>query len=335
MNLLFLLAAAGYCASPSKQDFPYIAKAGAFLAGLDKNQLAKALLPFEDDARTAWAYTPGARAGITLKELAPVQRNRAMDLLQASLSESGYRKAEAIRADLEAHLRVIENNPGRDPEMYYFVFFGRPASNAKWAWRYEGHHLSLSFTFLDGNLIASTPQFMGSNPAEVLTGPRKGLRVLGEEEDLGRKLVKSLSQEQRRAAVLSDVAPAEIVTSNLRKAGMLEDKGVRMLNLSNSQATLLKSLVKVIADVQKPAQAKVRLAKIEKAGWNKVRFAWMGGTEPGQGHYYRIQGPTFLIEYDNTQNGANHIHTVWRDFEGDFGRDALLEHYQKAEHHRR
>lgn len=309
-------------------------KAQALLALLPDAKKQRLLLLFESDARLSWAYTPGRRPGLAFRELEPNEQKAALELLRSALSETGYEKAEAIRTKIEPALREIENNPGRDLGLYYYTFFGQPSETGKWGWRYEGHHLSLSFTYLDGKIVSTTPQFLGSNPADVSDGPSKGTRVLAREEDLGRELVKSLSDKQRITAILSESAPADLLTANVRRASMQEDKGIAYGELTDDQRRLLKTLVQTYAAVQRPEQEKRRLEKIEKSGWDKLKFAWMGGLEKGQGHYYRIQGPTFLIEYDNTQNRANHIHSVWRDFNGDFGLDALAEHYRTVEHHR-
>jgi len=309
-------------------------RAEAFLAALAESKRDRLVLPFESDARLSWAYTPGPRPGLAFRELGPEEQTAALALLRASLSESGFEKVETIRTKIEPALRDMENNPGRDLGLYYYMFFGKPTVKGKWAWRYEGHHISLSFTYLDGRIVSTTPQFLGSNPADVPGGPSKGTRVLAKEEDLGRDFIKSLSEKQKGEAILSDHAPAEILTSNLRKAAIQEDKGISFSSLSDEQKRKLQELVTLFSSVQMPDQAKARLDKIEKSGWSKLKFAWMGSLEKFEGHYYRIQGPTFLIEYDNTQNHANHIHTVWRDFEGDFGMDALAEHYRTSEHHR-
>jgi hypothetical protein len=222
----------------------------------------------------------------------------------------------------------------RDPELYYFTVFGEPSARGPWSWRYEGHHASLNWTIVDGALAASTPQFLGANPADVLEGPRKGTRALAAEEDLGRALVKSLSPARRAQAVVSDTAPRDILTGNSRQAAVQDDKGIAYRDLTAEQQGLLLSLIQEYASAHPVAVAQARLARV-KAGLDGVKFAWMGGLEKRQGHYYRIQGPTFLVEYDNTQNGANHIHCVWREFKGDWGKDLLAEHYRTAPHHAR
>lgn len=304
------------------------------MAMLDSKQRESAVMAFEHSARTTWSYVPGVRKGIPLKVLGDRQKMSALRLLQASVSESGYKKVDAIRREIEDVLRELEGNSGRDPELYYVSIFGEPGHGGVWAWRFEGHHVSLNFTFVDGRMVATSPQFLGSNPAEVRSGPRKGTRVLAKEEDLARRLLTALDDQQRNVAIIASTAPADIVTSNQRQTSILEATGLEVSRMTDRQRAMLQELVQVYSSVQLPEQAKARLSKIDKAGWGRVRFAWMGSIEPGAGHYYRIQGPTFLIEYDNTQNNANHVHTVWRDFSGDFGRDALKEHYRTAKHHR-
>jgi len=307
--------------------------AAAFLSSLDAEQKQKAQMPFNSEERLNWHYVPMERKGLHYKAMSEEQKRAAQALLLVSLSKSGYGKIEAIRK-LELVLKEIENGKGpvRDPDLYYFAIFGEPDSKGAWGWRYEGHHVSLHWTSIKGKVVASSPQFLGSNPAEVRSGPQQGTRVLKAEEDLGRALVKSLTPEQRTAAVLSETAPSDIVTAATRKAAILEDKGVAYSALNKEQQGILLTLVQEYANVQIAEIAKQRLDAVKKAGMESVKFAWMGGVEKGQGHYYRIQGSTFLIEYDCTQDKANHIHSVWRDFNGDFGADLLALHYHTADH---
>ena len=307
---------------------------GAFLATLDPAQKSRVVFPFNSEERFRWFYTPVSRKGIPLKELNATQQKAALALLRAGLSEKGYSKAETIRK-LEDVLRELEHakGPTRDPDLYFFSFFGEPTAVGAWGWRYEGHHCSQNWTIVNGKSIGSSPQFFGANPAEVREGPMKGTRVLSAEEDLGRSLVKSLSTSQRAEAVLNASAPADILTSNQRKAAIQEDKGVAYSTLSEDQQGTLLALIEEYLAAQPPAQSRQRLDRIRQVGFDQIKFAWMGGLEKGQGHYYRVQGSTFLIEYDNTQDDANHIHCVWRDFNGDWGEDLLAEHYRNSPHH--
>ncbi len=161
----------------------------------------------------------------------------------------------------------------------------------------------------------------------------KGTYVLRAEEELGRELAKSLSAEQRAAGILSEHAPPDILTTNQRHAAIQDNRGIAYGSLNPSQQGMLLSLIGDHASVQRDELVRERLARIRKSGLDSVKFAWMGGLEAGQGHYYRIQGPSFLIEFDNTQDGANHIHSVWRDFKGDWGLDVLAAHYEHSPHH--
>src|SRR5947209_6969437 len=262
------------------------------------------------------------------------QRALAHALLASGMSQKGYVKAVTIMS-LDQVLKDVEQGKGptRDPELYYFTIFGTPGGNQAWGWRVEGHHVSLNFTIVDGKGTAATPAFLGANPAEIREGPRKGLRVLGEEEDLGRKLIKSLNDDQRKTAIFDKEAPKDILTFNARKAMIEKPAGVHYSELNDDQKKILVELVGDYADRHRPDIAGNDLKRINAAGWDKVQFAWAGGLEPGEKHYYRVQGPTFLIEFDDTQNNANHIHSVWRDLTGDdFGEDLLLEHYQQNKH---
>jgi Protein of unknown function (DUF3500) len=305
------------------------AAANLLIAALTPEQKKMATFALEDGHRTEWFYVPLARKGIPLKQLSPSQRALALGLLHAALSEAGYDKASRI-IELEKVLAILEKNPARrDPELYYFSVFGTPAPSGTWGFRVEGHHLSVNFTVVRGTLVATTPEFMGANPAEVrLAGPFRGRRVLHAEEDLARELMRSLDPRQREKALLAGAAPDEIVTRNQPRVAPLPAAGIAARALTPAQTEMLRKLLGEYAGRLPAELATRRLARIEKAGWGEVHFAWAGGLDRGAPHYYRMQGPTFLIEYDNTQNDANHVHTVFRDFEDDFGRDLLREHYQ-------
>ena len=312
-----------------------VTAARAFLDSLSPELKQKAQFPIDADERFTWFYTPVPRKGVTLKEMNETQRAAAMNLLRAGFSQKGYSKAETIRA-LEDVLAEIEKNPTRrDKELYYFTIFGEPGAKSTWGWRYEGHHLSHNWTVVNGNALATTPQFFGANPAEVRTGPKQGLRALAAEEDLGYELIQSLDETQRQAAIVDPKAPNDILTTNSKEAAIQEDRGLAYAQMTKAQQALLVKVIEENASAHPEAIARERLAKVRAAGFEKVKFAWMGSLEKGHGHYYRVQGPTFLIEFDNTQNNANHIHLVWRDFKGDWGRDLLADHYKTAAHHDR
>ncbi len=306
--------------------------ANDFLNALKPEQQAKASFDLKSDERENWHFIPKPRNGLPLKEMTAPQRKLAHSLLKSGLSGRGYGKVTNIMS-LELVLFDMENkSPKRDPEMYYVSVFGKPGADKPWGWRVEGHHISINFTIADGKNILVTPSFLGSNPGEVKEGPRKGVRVLGSEEDLGRKLLQSFSPEQKSVAIFSTDAPKEVITGNKRKVSALEVTGLPQTKMTKEQSALLMKLIKEYLTRYRSEIAKEDLAKIEKTGVDKIYFAWAGGEKRGDPHYYRIQGPTFLMEYDNTQNNANHVHAVWRDFENDFGEDILRRHYEQSPH---
>jgi len=307
--------------------------ANTFLASLSPEQKSKATFEFKGDERYDWHFVPRERKGISLKELTPAQRPLAHALLNSGLSQRGYASAVTI-ISLEQILKEIEGGrgPARDPELYFVQVFGSPGPKGAWGWRFEGHHLSLNFTVVEGRAVAGAPNFFGTNPGEVRDGPRKGLRVLGAEEDMGRKLVMSLDDSQRKTAIFSADAPKDIITGNARKAQIEGKQGLPFMQLTPPQRQQLAALVELYANRLRGEMAGQDLRRIADKGWDQVVFAWAGGTELRQPHYYRVQGPTFLIEYDNTQNNANHVHSVWRDLENDFGEDALRKHHEQHAH---
>jgi hypothetical protein len=332
-----LLALTGpLSARPARAHAPaedMVEAARAFLAALAPDQRSKATFSFADQERKNWHFVPRARQGLPLKEMSPPQQQLAYALLQSPLSHRGFLKSLHIMT-LEQILHELEGNGNlqRDPELYYFSIFDEPSTDRTWGWRVEGHHLSVNFTVVDGHDIVSTPSFFGSNPAEVRQGPRRGLRVLGAESDLGRKLVQSLTAEQQEKAIVATEAPRDIINGPDRTAQTLEPMGLPASQMSQSQTETLEQLVKEYVHRLRPELARRDLQRIAEAGYEKIHFAWAGGREPGQGHYYRVQGPTFILEYDNTQNDANHVHCVWRDFQNDFGEDLLRKHHQEQPH---
>ena len=311
--------------------------AAVFLASLSPEQKTRATFAFEDAERVNWHFIPRERNGLPMKDMTPQQRLLAHALMNTGLGFRGSAKAATIMS-LEEVLYQIEGadeskraavRERRDPEKYFVSIFGTPDVKGAWGWRIEGHHLSLNFTIKDGRLLRATPAFMGSNPGELRQGPLTGLRVLGREEDLGRELVKSLTGEQFQKAVVADVAPKEMLTAAERWVDPLKPDGISQEDLNPEQRAMLDRLVKEYLHRLRPEIAEEALAEIKASG--PIYFAWAGEKERGQPHYYRVQGKTFLLEYDNVQNEANHVHCVWRSFNGDFGADLLGAHY-KAEH---
>jgi len=307
------------------------AAARAFLEALTPDQREVATTPFESDAREDWHYVPRSRAGLALGAMEEPQRALALAFVRSAMSARGYDKVARI-VDLEPVLAAIEG-PGaervRDSGRYHLLVAGTPEAHGTWAWRFEGHHLSLNITIVRGEAFAVTPSFFGANPAEIRSGPRRGERILAEEEDLGRALMLSLDERQRAVALIARVAPREIITGAARRVDPLAPPGIAATALGEAQQAALLALITTYLDRHRPDLAARDLERIRTAGFENIYFAWAGGLARGEGHYYRVQGPTFLLEYDNTQNGANHIHTVWRDFERDFGRDLLREHLER------
>jgi hypothetical protein len=311
------------------------------LAGLTPEQRQQAMFPLDTDERVRWNYIPTnmfPRKGVPIKEMTEPQRKLAHELLKAGLGQRGYLTATTIM-DLEVILHAIENSGGRvgkqirDPELYFFTVFGTPSPKTPWGWRVEGHHVSLHFSIANNTAVASTPAFFGSNPAEVREeGPKKGLRVLGPMEDAARALLTSLDESQRKTAIINDAAPTEIVTTTAVKVDPLSPVGVAAADLKPAQRDLLTKVIEAYTAQMADDIAADRMARIRQAGLEKVTFAWAGPLETGKQHYYRVQGPTFLVEYDNSQNQGNHVHSVWRDFAGDFGRDLLREHIKTVAH---
>jgi hypothetical protein len=306
--------------------------ATAFLAELTGDQRGRARFEFADAERLNWHFIPRERRGLPLKDMTQAQRDLARALLRAGVSQRGLAKVDGI-IDLENVLREMGGDPVmRDPGQYFFSVFGTPSADGPWGWRVEGHHLSLNFTVTRGSTVAWAPSFMGANPARVPSGSRQGLRVLAAEEDLARQLVLSLDATQRATAVFTTEAPRDIITGNAGQVDPLSPAGIPVSALNAQQSRMLVAVLDEYLARMADDIAAERRAQLERTDFGRVTFAWAGSTEVGQPHYYRIQGPTFLIEYDNTQNNANHIHSVWRDFTRDFGRDLLREHYRDAPH---
>lgn len=319
---------------------PMAQAATDFLQALTAEQKTGAAFALDSEERMKWHFVPSEifpRQGISLKNLTEEQRTAAQALLMTGLSESGYLTVSAI-IELERVLKFLEPNGrfDRDHENYFVSVFGTPAIEGHWGWRFEGHHVSLHFTVVSGNLTVSSPTFLGSNPAEVRSGAQtdaqQGQRVLAAREDSGRALVMTLDEAQKAQAILPLQVPGDIVTGTDDPITALEAQGLRAIEMTAAQQGLLREIVNAYTSVMADDIAETRWEKIQRDGFESLQFVWIGSVERGQPHYYRVQGPSFLIEFDNVQNEGNHIHSVWRDFDGDFGRDLLREHYQQVAH---
>ena len=342
--VLAAAALAGAVVASERSASAMATAATVFLNSLTPEQRKQAVFPFDSEERQHWNYIPSEafpRKGLTVKEMSEPQQKLAHDLLKAGLSQRGYLTASAIM-DLETILGELEGRDRdagrpaegmrRDPVRYYVSIFGTPSLKQTWGWRVEGHHVSLHFTVVNGTLIASSPTMFGSNPAEVPDGPKKGTRILAAEEDTARELLTTFDASQRTRAVINNVAPNEILTENKVDINPLSPVGISADAMTPRQREVLMRLIQTYTGFMADDIAAERMARLQKAGLEKITFAWAGEAERGKKHYYRVQGPTFLIEYDNTQNNGNHIHSIWRDFNGDFGRDLLREHLKAVAH---
>ena len=313
-----------------------------WLATLDADARSRAVRPFADASRTGWHFIPkNDRKGVQLRDMTAAQEEAALALLRSAVSRAGYDKSLVIMR-LDEILRRLEGDRAknvRDPKRYYFTIFGTPSEEGSWGLSVEGHHLSLNFTVRDGRLVDSTPQFMGANPAEVKTTfeglPKAGERALRDEESLAFELVRSLDDAGRAKAVIATEAPKEIRAAGEPQPPKDPPVGIRFKELSAAQQSILRRLVETYCNAMTEEVAAERLRLIEMRGagdaeggavhhgWDDIHFAWSGSLEPGIGHAYRVEGPTFSIEFVNVQpdaegNPANHIHCVWRDGTGDF-----------------
>ena len=336
---VLLASVLGAVVAAQRSSEAMVTAAQRFLESLTPAQRQQATFAFESDERFKWNFIPDEmfpRNGLPLKAMTPTQRMRAQALLQTGLSQKGYMTYTTIM-ELETVLKALEKESGdsgrrfvRDPLAYRFSIFGSPSADAIWGWRVDGHHVSLHFTVVKGRLVASTPTFAGTNPAEVRSGKQKGMRILAEQEDTARDLLMSLTPDQQKAAIFTADAPEDIVTGNKDKVDPAKPVGLVSKDMEPAQRLKLMNVIRSYSSLMADDIAKERVGRIWSAGIENLYFGWAGGTAPGEKHYYRIQGPTFLIEFDNTQNDANHIHSVWRDFNGDFGRDLLRAHLAES-----
>jgi hypothetical protein len=336
--------------------------AAAWSDALDAGQREKATFSFGDEAeRTSWAYFPRNHAGLPLHEMDIRQQKLAHVLISSALSLHAYAKVCAVMA-LESVLNLLEGRErdgARDPGRYFLSLFGAPGA-PRWGWRLEGHHVCLNCTFVDGLLVSPTPLFLGANPAAVERHGHAALRPCAAEEDAVRELLASLDADRRREAVICDTAPPDFVLANAalvpETAGAAElvppftrrvreineawealpaaaaralrfdraaPRGLPAARMDAAQRALFDELVDVY--ISRLPDGLAALER-ERIGTDDACFAWAGSDRPGEGHYYRLQSATFLVEYDNTQDGANHVHAVWRNPRNDFGIDPLRGH---------
>ena len=307
--------------------------ATTFLASLAVEQRTRVMFPVKSEERFIWHYIPRERRGISFKEMESSQQKLAHRLIATGLSANGYSTALAIMS-LETVLKEIEGPSRRferDPDLYYITLFGLPGDISPWGWRFEGHHISLNFLLLSGRQVASAPNFLGANPAEVPQGyPLSGFRALPAEEDLARQLLASLKSTQRLKGIIDGEAPPDILTRAEAHAKMDAPVGLSASEMTVSQQRILTDLILTYVNRMPDDVAHRQMEQIEKDGKKYIHFAWAGREERAKPHYYRLHGPGFLVEYDNTQNNANHIHSVWRDLRNDWGEDFLRRHYQQT-----
>jgi hypothetical protein len=336
VSLVFGLCLLG--ASPGAAEFDISVAADNLLAALSDSQRKQMTLPLEDDDRIDWHYVPKKeRKGLPLKAMTAEQIYLVHILLNESLGQAGYSKTVGIM-HLESILRDMAVERGRadafeyrDPTRYFVTVFGSPQKKGAWGWSLEGHHISQNFTVVDGSLIATSPAFFGANPHRVPSGPAQNLRVLGREEDRARRLLDSLNDEQLKKAVIGAMAPKDIFSAASPRISPDEPQGINATDLTPNQVELLHQLIDAYIENVADDAALERRAQVN-AGAGEIYFAWIGSGDRSEAHYYRVQAPSFLIEYDNLPNDANHSHTVWRDYNGDFGRDLIGEHRQVHVH---
>jgi len=297
--------------------------ATAFWDQLNEAQQKQVQIPFVSRERMDWHYFPKARKGIALAAMNEEQKELAVKWFQTILSDAGYQKVKGIIAAE----RVLWENSGyrdsRNPEKYYVTLFGKPSTTENWGFSLEGHHLSVNVTILEGRDVFVTPSFLGSNPDTLDEGPQKGLRPLAGEMDLALQLFGMLSPAQKKQARISGELIREIITGAEARARAPEPHGLSAGSMNLKQVEQLKLLIREYVQRYRTECAQDDLNQIKAAGMENIYLAWSGGEQKGERLYYRIQGPTFIMEYANSQDGGNHSHTVWRDFENDFGYSAV------------
>lgn len=336
MRILYFLLFVPFALQAQDKTVGY-SSALTLINSLDSTEKAKAVFPFDEMSRYDWNYLPASlipRRGICLKDLDSTQKSNIYALLKSFLSDKGYSRTNDIMTN-EFYLKELEPNMvHRIPENYFIAFYGTPAKDSIWGWKFSGHHIALNFTIVN-NRLAFSPIFFGIYPAEIKEGKNKGRRIIKDEEDIGFELINMLTVEQKLIAIFQSNSFNDIVTTNSIQVGPLDPVGILAKDLTFEQKNLLNKLIACHLSSMPTEIAEMRMKRIVSEDFNQIRFGWAGGLKTGVPHYYRIQGKTFIIEFDNTTHNANHIHIVWRDFNGDFGVDLLKEHYKNSKHHHR
>ena len=301
-----------------------------FLNSLSQDQKGKACFEYLDGERIFWYYPPMNRHGLALRDMESNQRELAFKLMSTGLTDRSFDQARQIIA-LEDVLGPLEKERGvksfkRDPELYYFTVFGTPGGDDPWAWRAEGHDVSLHFSVWKDEIISMTPFFFGANPAEVRKGPKNGLRILSHREDIAFDLMDSFDEGQKKKAIIYGTAPYDIITYNSSKVSLPAEEGLSIAKMSGTQREIIKSLISEYINQVPEELAQKKYSELDKYGLENIHFAWGGATDPSGEHYYRLHGGNFVVEFDNRQNGANHIHSVWRDVDNDFAEDVMRQH---------
>ena len=311
-------------------------KADVLYNQFNNQKITTALQDFDAKDREDWTYLPGSSRGYPLKSMEESTIEMVFGLIKEIQSDQGFSKTKGV-LELEEILRQIEGRPEgdtyRDNTNYYFSFYGKPSESAPWAFSFQGHHMSMTYSIIDGK-ISGTPTGFGANPARVKSGPHEGHQLMKQEENLGRELITSFNDQLKTKAIISSDAPDEMTTGFKTRISVKKMEGISYVEMNENQKDLFLKIIGLYVNNLNEESAKAYWKKIENWGYESLYFAWMGELKPGSRHYYKISGPTLLIEYDNTQNNANHVHTVWRDSENDFGRDWLKNHYETSPHHR-
>ncbi len=300
------------------------------LASFNAEQRAKATYHYMDGERVFWYYPPLNRHGLALRDMTQEQRDLAFALMASGLTDKSYGQAKMI-IEHENVLGPLEKEQGqvtfvRDPELYYFTVFGEPGGEEPWGWRVEGHHVCLNYSIWGDQVISVTPFFFGANPAEVRKGPKSGLRILGGRDDLAFELMESLDSGQQSRAIIYDEAPLDILTYNSSKVSLPREEGLPASRMSGTQQEIMMSLITEYVSQVRGDVAQAKLDAFREQGIDNIHLAWAGPVDKMKEHYYRLHGGDFVVEFDNRQNGANHIHSVWRQIENDFASDVLREH---------